>query len=151
MGGSADDCSGTVAVSSGSAAVMQEKTGAVEVEAAVRNSADTSSATAAVSSGSAAVIQEKTGAVEVEAAVRKARTALDNTVDDIQRHYTTVEVTSEFPVSSDHESIKSALKSIREDLELKTLLAVFISCKCGLPPIFMPLILKGDPSGVGIC
>ena len=29
--------------------------------------------------------------------------------------------------------------------------SVFISFKCGLPPIFMPPILKGDPPGVGIC
>ncbi len=64
---------------------------------------------------------------------KNASTALDNTVDDIQEArddnggddaikqswFDKGNVRSEFPVSLDHESIKSARKSVREDLELR--------------------------------
>ena len=64
---------------------------------------------------------------------KNASTALDNTADDIQEvrddnggddaikqpWFGKGNARSEFPVSSAHESVKSARKSVREDLELR--------------------------------
>ena len=58
---------------------------------------------------------------------KNVSTALDNTSDDIQESrddnnqpwFGKGNARSEFPVSSVHESIKSARKSVREDLELR--------------------------------
>jgi hypothetical protein len=58
---------------------------------------------------------------------KNVSTALDNTSDDIQEArddnnqpwFDKGNARSEFPVSSVHESIKSARKSVREDLELR--------------------------------